>query len=89
MLTAAQLQRRFPLVRLPPDYTAVLNREAGVLHATKAVSMMLALARSRGAVVRDRTQVLNVQPLDDGRVEVRPPRTPHRRRKRTPRCWCV
>ena len=52
MLTAAQLQRRFPLVRLPPDYTAVLNREAGVLHATKAVSMMLALARSRGAVVR-------------------------------------
>ena len=70
VLTAAQLQHRFPLVRLPADFTAVLNAEAGMLHATKAVSMMLGLARARGAVLRDRTRVLNVQPLDDGRVEV-------------------
>jgi len=71
VLTPEQLSKRYPLVQLPEGYTAVLNPQAGMVHATKAVSMFLQLARSNGATIRDQTKVLDIiQNGQDGGVQV-------------------
>ena len=72
-LSPAEVAARFPAFRLPPDYTAVWQADAGVLNATKAVAMFQSLAARRGAVLRDRTPALAVTHVADG-VRVDTPR---------------
>ena len=57
-LDSAQVERRFPGLRMPAHWAALYNRDAGVLAASKAVGMLLALARARGATLRDRCGVV-------------------------------
>ncbi|KAG6541767.1 hypothetical protein Mapa_016779 [Marchantia paleacea] len=67
ILTPAQVSARFPMMELPHDYYAVYTQQGGILRASKAVSMFLALAAKHGATLRDRTKVLNIRSLgDDG-----------------------
>ncbi|XRB11200.1 sarcosine oxidase [Pseudoscourfieldia marina] len=60
---AKALARRCPGVVLPNEYVAVVNGDAGYVHATKAVAMFHTLAGSKGAVIRDRCRVERVAPV--------------------------
>lgn len=60
---ADSLAARCPGVSLPRGYVAVVNDDAGYVHATKSVAMFLDLARRNGAAVRDRCRVSRIAPL--------------------------
>ncbi|KAG2597277.1 probable sarcosine oxidase [Panicum virgatum] len=57
--------------RVPDGWvTAVSERGGGVLNATKAVAMFQALAAKKGAVVRDKTEVVGIRKGPEGGVAV-------------------
>eukprot|EP00242_Pyramimonas_sp_CCMP2087_P008053 CAMPEP_0198199154 /NCGR_PEP_ID=MMETSP1445-20131203/2475_1 /TAXON_ID=36898 /ORGANISM="Pyramimonas sp., Strain CCMP2087" /LENGTH=371 /DNA_ID=CAMNT_0043868905 /DNA_START=309 /DNA_END=1427 /DNA_ORIENTATION=+ len=71
VLSPTQLRQRFPLVDLPEDFVAVVNPDAGMIHATKAVAMFLQLAKQAGAETRDQTRVIDIDTNSpSGGVEV-------------------
>jgi sarcosine oxidase len=53
VITAAEVARRHPGVRLPADAVAVFEPRAGVVLAARAIAACLAVARRAGAEVRD------------------------------------
>jgi len=60
-LSAAAASARFPAFRLPPNYDALYQSEAGVLNASKAVRLFQELARRRGAVLQDRSPLSRLE----------------------------
>ncbi|XP_062194711.1 probable sarcosine oxidase [Phragmites australis] len=57
--------------RVPDGWTAAASEIGGVLKATKAVAMFQALAVKKGAVVRDRTEVVDVTKRGEGSIVVK------------------
>uniref|UniRef100_A0A0D9XF91 FAD dependent oxidoreductase domain-containing protein n=1 Tax=Leersia perrieri TaxID=77586 RepID=A0A0D9XF91_9ORYZ len=57
--------------RIPEGWTAARSELGGVMKATKAVAMFQALAARSGAVVRDRTEVVDVTKRGDGLILVK------------------
>ena len=66
VLDAAAAMRRFPAFRLPPDFVAVVQPEAGILAAEPAVHAQIALARAAGAQVRTNERVQAIEPTATG-----------------------
>ncbi|XP_040383306.1 probable sarcosine oxidase [Oryza brachyantha] len=57
--------------RLPEGWTAATSDLGGVMKATKAVAMFQSLAAKNGAVLRDRTEVVDVAKQGEGSVVVK------------------
>ncbi|CAL5063596.1 unnamed protein product [Urochloa decumbens] len=57
--------------RVPEGWAAATSELGGVMKATKAVAMFQALAVKKGAVVRDRTEVVGIAKRGDGSIVVR------------------
>jgi sarcosine oxidase len=53
LLTAAEVRRRYPALRMPDGAVAIADPRAGVLLAARAVATLLDVARADGAEVRD------------------------------------
>src|SRR5262249_40401069 len=69
-LGAAALTSRFPGYRLPADAVAIFQRDGGFLRPEACVTAHVALARRRGAEIRERERVLGWH-AGDGGVGVR------------------
>jgi sarcosine oxidase len=69
VLRAPEVVRRHPAWRLPPQFEAVYQPEAGFLPADRAILAHVTLARRLGAEVREREPVRAWKAVDD-RVEV-------------------
>lgn len=66
-----ELARDFPQFRLPSGWVALHQADAGILSATRCVETLAAQAVKRGAVLREKSRVLSVQPDGAGvRVEI-------------------
>jgi sarcosine oxidase len=61
VLDAAQIHRRFETFHPAPDDWGVLEADAGVLFAERAVMALVEVARRRGAEVRAREEVLDLE----------------------------
>lgn len=75
-LTAAEANRRFPALALPPDWSAVFQPDGGVLRPERAVLAHVTAARVSGAEVRTGVRVTAVEPAPGGmrlRVEGQEP----------------
>ncbi|EAY83413.1 hypothetical protein OsI_38628 [Oryza sativa Indica Group] len=57
--------------RLPEGWTAASSELGGVIKATKAVAMFQSLAAKNGAVLRDRTEVIDIAKQGDGSILVK------------------
>src|SRR5262245_6468784 len=62
VLAAADLMRRFPVFRVPPDYLAVVQPDGGILEAEESIAAQLALAAVEGAEIRSGETVRAVEP---------------------------
>ncbi len=69
LLDPPELMRRWPQFRLEGSERAIFQKDSGLVDAAKANAAHVALARSRGATVREETPVRAVRPNGDG-VEV-------------------
>ncbi|HEU0058482.1 MAG TPA: N-methyl-L-tryptophan oxidase [Hyphomicrobiaceae bacterium] len=69
VLRASELGRRFPAWRLPSEFEAVLQPEAGILLADRAIVAHVAVARRLGAEVNENEAVKRWKVIGD-RVEV-------------------
>jgi len=69
VLRADEVARRYPAWRLPPEFEAVYQPEAGFLPADRAIVAHVTLARKFGADVREREPVRSWKAIDD-RIEV-------------------
>ena len=72
VLTAGEVERRFPAWRLPAEFAAVHQPDAGFLRAERAIHAHVALARRFGADVRENEAVRRITAAGD-RVEVTTP----------------
>ena len=70
ILSADEVATRFPGLRLPDGFDAVYSPDAGVLNATKAVSMMQELARRHGATLVDRSGNVSLHRSASGAFDV-------------------
>jgi sarcosine oxidase len=57
VLRGSEVSRRYPAWRLPPEFEAVYQPEAGFLPAERAIIAHVTLARKSGADVREREAV--------------------------------
>jgi sarcosine oxidase len=62
VLAAADLMRRLPVFRVPPDYAAVLQPDGGILQAEASIAAQLALATEAGAELHSGETVRAVEP---------------------------
>ena len=69
LLDPDELMHRWPQFRLEGSERAIFQEDSGIVDAGKANAAHVALARSRGATVLDRTPVRAVRPRGEG-VEV-------------------
>ena len=69
VLRASEVERRYPAWRLPPEFEAVHQPEAGFLPADRAIVAHVTLARKLGADVRENEPVRRWKATGD-RVEV-------------------
>lgn len=65
-LDAAQIRRDHPQLRLPSDFVAWFEREAGFVMAGKTVAHQIRLAKEAGAALRPATPVLGWSPVTGG-----------------------
>ena len=65
-LMPAEAGRRFPAVRLPADWEAVFQPDAGILLPELAIRLHVEAARARGAEVRCGSRVLEAAPAAGG-----------------------
>ena len=66
-----ELRRDFPQFRLPSGWVALHQADAGILSATRCVETLAEQAVKRGAVLRENSRVLSVQPNGEGvQVEI-------------------
>lgn len=65
VLGPAGVSERFPEIHLREDEIGVYEPQAGFLRASACVRANLRLARSSGAILRERTQVRGIRPAGD------------------------
>lgn len=65
VLAAADLMRRLPVFRVPPDYAAVLQPDGGILQAEASIAAQLALATEAGAELHSGETVRAVESRTD------------------------
>ena len=65
VLTAAEIERRFPVLAIPEGMIGVLEHSAGMLFPEACVAAYLSLARHRGAEIRPNTAVLSLERRGD------------------------
>jgi sarcosine oxidase len=70
VLSAAELNDRFPGYDVPEDFRAVLQPQGGFLVPENCIVAHVEGAHDRGAEIRARTKVRGWTPLDDGGVTV-------------------
>jgi sarcosine oxidase len=70
VLTARELTRRYPAFRVPDDYVAVLQPDAGFVESEAGIRAHLRLAIAAGADVRTSEPVISIEQIGD-RVRVR------------------
>jgi sarcosine oxidase len=66
VLNAAELMRRYPAFRVPPEFIAVVQPDGGFVEAEPTVAAQLALARAAGAEIRTNTTLRAIEPRQDG-----------------------
>jgi len=69
-MSGTEANGRWPAWRLPADYVACFEPDAGVLHCEKAVGAFRRLAIAQGAQLRANTSAVRVEPNDDGTATV-------------------
>jgi sarcosine oxidase len=62
LLAAAELMRRFPAFRVPPEYVGVVQPDGGFLRTEPAVEAMVDLAQASGAEIRLGETVTEIAP---------------------------
>jgi sarcosine oxidase len=70
VLSAAEINRRFPAFTVPSYWAGLYQPEGGFLRPELAIRQFVGLAERHGAEVRTRTRVLAIEPLGSG-VRVR------------------
>lgn len=70
ILSPDQVSQRWPAFKVPEGIETVYCADTGIVHAARSVTAMQYLARSYGAVLRDRTRVDLVSPRRDGGVTI-------------------
>jgi sarcosine oxidase len=68
LLDAQEVKRRWPQFNIPNSVSTVFTADSGIAHAAKTVSTLQSLARSHGAILKDRTLVDRVTPQASGGV---------------------
>ena len=68
VLTADEIQRRFPVFRVADGTIGVFQADAGILPASQCVQVMIDRARHYGAAVIEHSPVRSIQLNDDGAV---------------------
>ena len=66
ILSAREINARFPAFNLPGDWDCVFQADGGVLEPEKAVRLFAEAARALGATLRLNQQVAAVEPVGDG-----------------------
>jgi sarcosine oxidase len=66
VLTSAELTRRYPAYRLPPDHVALFQPSGGFLLSERAIVAHVVAAQAAGAEIRAREPVLGWEPAGDG-----------------------
>jgi sarcosine oxidase len=62
LLAAAELMRRFPAFRVPPEYVGVVQPDGGFLQTEPAVEAMVGLAQAIGAEIRLGETIAEIAP---------------------------
>jgi sarcosine oxidase len=62
ILTAAEVNARWPEFAIPDDVTTIYTADTGMVHASRSVAALQMQARAHGAVIRDRTPVTALTP---------------------------
>jgi sarcosine oxidase len=62
LLAAAELMRRFPAFRVPPEYVGVLQPDGGFLQTEPSVEAMAGLAQASGAEIRLGETIMAIAP---------------------------
>jgi sarcosine oxidase len=60
-LSATALMQRFPQWRVPPDWVGVYSTDAGIVQPSRAVELMVALARQHGATLLEHCTVHSLE----------------------------
>lgn len=68
LLTPAQVKQRWPKFSVSEGIDTVYCADTGIAHAARTVTAMQYLARSYGAVLKDRTPVMKVTPQGDQQI---------------------
>jgi sarcosine oxidase len=71
VLTGAELRRRYPGYRLPPEHLALVQPEGGFLAPERCIVSYVMAAQSLGAEIHAHEKVLEWVPLREGGVRVR------------------
>jgi sarcosine oxidase len=71
VLSATEVNRRYPGYSLPADYEAVLQPDGGFVASERAIVAAVNLAMQSGAVIRAREPLIDYTPLPGGGVRVR------------------
>lgn len=64
-----QLRIKFPILNIPDNYIGIYQPDAGIIAATKAVSMFQKLAKQNGATLIDNSKVNNIN-VTDSNIEI-------------------
>jgi sarcosine oxidase len=62
VLTAAELMRRFPAFRIPPEHVAVVQPDGGFLDVEPSIAAQIAFATAAGAEIRSGEAVRAIEP---------------------------
>jgi sarcosine oxidase len=62
VLTAAELMRRYPAFRVPPEHVAVVQPDGGFLDVEPSIAAQIALATAAGAEIRSGETVRAIEP---------------------------
>ncbi|MDJ0730740.1 MAG: N-methyl-L-tryptophan oxidase [Crocosphaera sp.] len=60
-LTAAEINQRFPQFTIPETMEGLYQEDTGILKASRCVLTHLKLAQKYGAIIEDKTPVINIQ----------------------------
>lgn len=70
LMNGEEVNRRFPGYRLPPEFAAVHQPDAGFVASERAILAQASLAAAAGAELHGRERVVAIEPLGDGAVVV-------------------
>jgi sarcosine oxidase len=68
LLSPTEVAARWPQFSIPDGVETVFTADSGIVHASRSVAALQMQARAHGAVIRDRTAVLELAPDDAGVV---------------------